>query len=196
MSTRIFVPRDAAAVAVGADEVAPRDRAGRGVEQPHRSRSSAPAAAACCGWSRWSRSRSTACATASLGVEADVDASSQHRARGYPADRIRRPSGPVEKIGFFATQTRLTFARCGVIDPQSLDAYRATGGYEGLEQALSLAPAGIVRRSGEPRACAAAAAPASPPASSGRRSSPPRPTRSTSSATPTKATAAPSPIAC
>src|SRR5262249_56388284 len=39
---------------------------------------------------------------------------------------------------------RLTFARCGVIDPLSLDAYRALGGYKGLERALSLTPAGIV----------------------------------------------------
>ena len=52
--------------------------------------------------------------------------------------------GPVEKIGFFARQKRLTFARCGVIDPLSLDAYRAHGGYVGLEQALALGGAGIV----------------------------------------------------
>jgi formate dehydrogenase iron-sulfur subunit len=52
--------------------------------------------------------------------------------------------GPVEKIDFFARQTRLTFVRCGVIDPLSLDAYRAHGGYVGLEQALALGGAGIV----------------------------------------------------
>ena len=52
--------------------------------------------------------------------------------------------GPVEKIDYFARQTRLTFARCGLIDPLSLDSYRALGGYKGLEKALSLTPAGIV----------------------------------------------------
>jgi formate dehydrogenase iron-sulfur subunit len=52
--------------------------------------------------------------------------------------------GPVDKIGHLARQTRLTFARCGVIDPLSLDAYRGLGGYKGLERAVSLTPAGIV----------------------------------------------------
>ncbi len=48
--------------------------------------------------------------------------------------------GPVEEIPFFKRQTRLTFARCGTIDPQSLDAYRAAGGLGGLKQALMLGP--------------------------------------------------------
>jgi formate dehydrogenase iron-sulfur subunit len=52
--------------------------------------------------------------------------------------------GPVDKIDYLARQTRLTFARCGLIDPLSLDAYRALGGYKGLEKALTLTPAGIV----------------------------------------------------
>src|SRR5262249_22716661 len=37
-------------------------------------------------------------------------------------------------------QTRLTFARCGVIDPRSLDDYRAHGGYQGFKRALELGP--------------------------------------------------------
>jgi formate dehydrogenase iron-sulfur subunit len=52
--------------------------------------------------------------------------------------------GVVDKIDYFARQTRLTFARCGLTDPLSLDSYRALGGYKGLETALSLTPAGIV----------------------------------------------------
>ncbi len=51
--------------------------------------------------------------------------------------------GPTEEIPFFARQTRLTFARCGVIDPLSLDAYEAHGGLAGLRGALA-DPAGIV----------------------------------------------------
>jgi len=46
--------------------------------------------------------------------------------------------GPVEEIPFFACQTRLTFARCGVIDPLSLDDYEAHGGLVGLKRALGL----------------------------------------------------------
>jgi formate dehydrogenase iron-sulfur subunit len=52
--------------------------------------------------------------------------------------------GPVDKIAYLARQTRLTFARCGLADPLSLDSYRALGGCKGLERALLLAPAGIV----------------------------------------------------
>jgi len=52
--------------------------------------------------------------------------------------------GPVEAIPFFARQTRLTFQRCGVIDPLSLDDYRAHGGLAGLHRALGMSPAEIV----------------------------------------------------
>ncbi len=52
--------------------------------------------------------------------------------------------GLTEEIPFFARQTRLTFARCGVIDPLDLAAYEALGGLNGLRRALSLPPAEIV----------------------------------------------------
>ncbi|MCO8145433.1 SLBB domain-containing protein [Rhodovulum tesquicola] len=52
--------------------------------------------------------------------------------------------GPVEAIPFLARQTRLTFARCGVIDPLDLGAYRAHGGLKGLARARTMAPADIV----------------------------------------------------
>lgn len=52
--------------------------------------------------------------------------------------------GPVEAIPFFARQTRLTFARCGVIDPLDLDDYAAHGGLAGLRRALGMDAAAIV----------------------------------------------------
>lgn len=52
--------------------------------------------------------------------------------------------GPVEEIPFFKRQTRLTFARCGTIDPGSLDAYAAAGGLAGLKRAIEIGPASIV----------------------------------------------------
>ena len=52
--------------------------------------------------------------------------------------------GDPEKIPFLARQQRLTFHRCGVIDPASVDDYRAHGGYRGLEAALKLDAEGIV----------------------------------------------------
>ncbi|MBY6139582.1 NADH-quinone oxidoreductase subunit NuoF [Leisingera daeponensis] len=52
--------------------------------------------------------------------------------------------GPVENIPFFARQTRLTFARCGVTDPLSLSDYEANGGLAGLRRAAAMSGAEIV----------------------------------------------------
>ena len=52
--------------------------------------------------------------------------------------------GLVEALPWMARQTRLTFARCGVIDPLSLADYEAHGGLSGLRQALDMDAAGIV----------------------------------------------------
>lgn len=54
--------------------------------------------------------------------------------------------GKAEEIPFLARQTRLTFARCGIIDPVSLAEYEAYGGLRGLRNALSLAPLEIVEQ--------------------------------------------------
>src|SRR5262245_27903938 len=51
--------------------------------------------------------------------------------------------GVPENLPFLKKQTRLTFARCGIVDPRSLDDYRAHGGYKGLERALAN-PAAII----------------------------------------------------
>jgi formate dehydrogenase iron-sulfur subunit len=52
--------------------------------------------------------------------------------------------GDVEALPWLADQTRVTFARAGIGDPLSLEDYRAQGGLQGLERALSLAPQQIV----------------------------------------------------
>ena len=46
--------------------------------------------------------------------------------------------GAVEEIPYLKKQQRLVFARCGKIDPLSLDAYRAEGGLAGLERSLQI----------------------------------------------------------
>jgi formate dehydrogenase iron-sulfur subunit len=52
--------------------------------------------------------------------------------------------GLVEELPWMKGQTRLTFARVGVIDPLSLEEYRAHGGLKGLERARGMTKAGIV----------------------------------------------------
>ena len=52
--------------------------------------------------------------------------------------------GMTEEIPYFAKQERLTFARCGIIDPLNLADYESHGGLAGLRKALDLKPAEIV----------------------------------------------------
>ena len=53
--------------------------------------------------------------------------------------------GLTEDIGYLKSQQRLTFARVGIVDPRSLDDYRAHGGYHGLENALGMSGAEVVQ---------------------------------------------------
>jgi len=53
--------------------------------------------------------------------------------------------GLTEAIRYFASQQRLTFARVGVTDPVSVADYEAHDGFKGLQQALTMAPADIVK---------------------------------------------------
>ncbi|OSQ35557.1 formate dehydrogenase beta subunit [Thalassospira mesophila] len=54
--------------------------------------------------------------------------------------------GPTEEIPFLKKQTRLTFARCGIIDPLSIEDYRAYEGFAGLDKAVTMKPADIVKQ--------------------------------------------------
>ncbi len=52
--------------------------------------------------------------------------------------------GLTEQIPYLARQERLTFARMGITDPLSLADYQAHEGFVGLRRALALAPDAIV----------------------------------------------------
>ena len=97
-------------------------------------------------------------------------------------------TGVPEEHPFLKEQTRLTFARCGIVDPRSLDDYKAHDGYKGLAKALAN-PVGIIEEITQSGLRGRGGA-GFPTASSGRPSPTPRRNVNTSSATPTKATAA------
>ena len=59
---------------------------------------------------------------------------------GEHALRIGRP----EAHPWFTGQTRLTFERCGIVDPVSAEDYRAHGGYVGLANVLEMGPQATV----------------------------------------------------
>ncbi|MCZ4353834.1 NADH-quinone oxidoreductase subunit NuoF [Roseovarius aestuarii] len=78
-------------------------------------------------------------------VEVEVDGQRHGFGPATPADAAAilegtsaLALGPVEDLDWMKRQTRLTFARCGVIDPLSLEDYSAHGGLKGLRRALTL----------------------------------------------------------
>ena len=142
MRPRIYVPRDAGAVAVGADEVA----AAIGREAVARELDLDIVRTGSRGlyWLEPMIEVETPAGRIAYGPVAPGDVaalldSGFPRGGAHPL-RLGRP----EDIPFIAGQTRLTFARCGIVDPRSLDDYRAHGGYRGLDRALALGPAAIV----------------------------------------------------
>jgi len=136
---RVFVPRDAAARALRADAVADAVAAEakrRGVEIELVRNGTRGMI-----WLEPLVEVETAAGRTSFGPvrPEDVPALFDAAFAGHPL-----ALGPVEAIPFFARQTRLTFARCGLIDPLSLEEYEAHGGLAGLRRALTMDGAGIV----------------------------------------------------
>jgi formate dehydrogenase iron-sulfur subunit len=65
-------------------------------------------------------------------------------AGGIPDSSHPKCAGLVEEIPYLQRQHRLTTTRVGLIAPDSLEQYRAQGGFAGLEKARELSPQGIV----------------------------------------------------
>jgi formate dehydrogenase iron-sulfur subunit len=135
MTLRIFVSRDAGAVAVGADEVAvafEQAAAKRGASIEIVRTGSRGLY-----WLEPMVEVATAQGRVAFGPVTDTDVTSVLDAMiadGAHALRL----GVTDEIPWLKRQTRLTFARCGVIDPRSVEDYRAQDGYKGLERALTL----------------------------------------------------------
>jgi formate dehydrogenase iron-sulfur subunit len=141
MTLRLFIPVDAGALAVGADEVAAAMRAAA-------ARQNAAIDVVRTGsrglyWLEPMVEVETASGRVGYGPVAPGDADGLVGAilDGRPhALRL----GLTEEIPWLKRQTRLTFARCGVVDPRSLEDCRAHDGCRGLERALSLKPEAVV----------------------------------------------------
>jgi formate dehydrogenase iron-sulfur subunit len=141
-AVKIYVPRDAAALGMGADQTA---RA-IATEAKHRGINVEVI-----------RNGSRGLLWLEPLVEVDVAGTrtaygpvqAQDVSALFDADFISGKShalghGATEQIPYFKRQERLTFARVGITDPRSLDDYLAHGGYRGPKTALSLKPADIV----------------------------------------------------
>jgi formate dehydrogenase iron-sulfur subunit len=142
VSARVFVARDAGALAVGADDVAmavANSAARRGIALEIIRTGSRGLY-----WLEPLVEVATPAGRVAYGPVApeDVDALLDAGLLDGGAHPLRL--GLSEEIPWLKRQTRLTFARCGLIDPLSLADYRAHGGYKGLERALSLGPQAII----------------------------------------------------
>ncbi|HET6838599.1 MAG TPA: NADH-quinone oxidoreductase subunit NuoF [Bradyrhizobium sp.] len=135
MTTRIFVPRDAGAVAVGADEVA------SALEQAAGKRGTAVEIVRTGSrglyWLEPMVEVETPKGRVAFGPVTTADVASVFEAMLADGPHALR-LGLAEEIPWLKRQTRLTFARCGVIDPRSVEDYRRHDGYKGLERALTL----------------------------------------------------------
>ncbi|MBO3762448.1 NADH-quinone oxidoreductase subunit NuoF [Ciceribacter sp. L1K22] len=144
MSVVVFVPGDAAAIAVGADKVAKaieQEAVARGLDVTIVRNGS----------------------RGMLWLEPLVEVRTDHQRLAYGPVKVSDVAGLFEAgfldgaehvlscgqtkdIPFLARQTRLTFSRCGVTDPLSLSDYRHYQGLKGLEKAVAMTPADIVKQ--------------------------------------------------
>jgi formate dehydrogenase iron-sulfur subunit len=135
MTMRIFVSRDAGSVAVGADEVAlafeqAAEKRGVAIEIVRTGSRGLY-------WLEPMIEVATVRGRVAFGPVAEAGTGSVLDAMVADAAHPLR-LGVADEIPWLKRQTRLTFARCGVIDPRSIEDYRTHDGYKGLESALTL----------------------------------------------------------
>ncbi len=142
MRLRLFVPGDAGAVALGSDEVAEalRRAAGRRNAAIEIVRNGSRGLY----WLEPMVEVETAAGRFAYGPVTVADAPGLLEAALSGRHEHPLHLGIAEEIPFLKRQTRLTFARCGIVDPGSLDDYRSHGGGKGLQRALTMAPPAIV----------------------------------------------------
>jgi formate dehydrogenase iron-sulfur subunit len=141
MKPRVFIPRDAGAVAVGADDVAAAIAAAareRSIEVDTVRTGSRGLY-----WLEPMVEVATTAGRVAYGPVMAADAAGLLEAALTDGAHPLR-LGLVGDIPWLKRQTRLTFARCGVIDPRSFEDHRAHGGCRGIERAVALGAAATI----------------------------------------------------
>jgi formate dehydrogenase iron-sulfur subunit len=136
MTVRIYIPRDAAAIALGAEKVVEAmagEIAARGLDATIVRNGSRGMH-----WLEPLVEVETAAGRVAYGPVKARDVASLLDAGLISGGAHPLCLGKTEEIPFLKRQTRLTFARCGVIDPLSLEDYRAHRGLLGLERAIAM----------------------------------------------------------
>ncbi|NVM87269.1 formate dehydrogenase iron-sulfur subunit [Variovorax sp. SG517] len=145
MSTiTVYVPRDSAALAAGADRVArciAKEAAARGLMLELVRNGSRGMF-----WLEPLVEVSTPAGRMAYGPVTPDDVAGLFDAGFLTGGRHPLALGPTEDIPYLKKQERLTFSRMGITDPVSLTDYQAYEGFAGLRRALALAPEDIVQQ--------------------------------------------------
>jgi formate dehydrogenase iron-sulfur subunit len=140
--TRVYVPRDAGALSMGAEAVA-RDIAAEAVlrgAQVEIVRNGSRGLY----WLEPFVEVETSAGRVAYGPVGQDDVAGLFQADFLNGRSHRLFLGKPEEIPYLARQERLTFARVGITDPVSVEDYEAHDGYRGLRRALEMTPAAIV----------------------------------------------------
>lgn len=142
MSVKVYVPRDSAALSMGADQVADavvREAAARGVDvQLVRNGSRGML------WLEPLVEVETEAGRVAYGPVTPDDVKGLFDASFTTGGEHALGHGRTDDMPWMQKQTRLTFERVGVTDPVDYDQYVATGGTVGLKKALQMEPSAIV----------------------------------------------------
>jgi formate dehydrogenase iron-sulfur subunit len=142
--TRVFVPRDSGALSMGAEavaraiatEAAVRNQAVTLVRNGSRGLY----------WLEPMVEVETAAGRVAYGPVTPAEVPGLFQAGFLTGGAHPLAHGPTEQIPYLARQERLTTARVGITDPVSIADYERHGGFRGLRNALTLAPAAIVEQ--------------------------------------------------
>ena len=143
MTVRVYVPGDAGATSVGADEVAraiAQEGARRGAALEVVRNGSRGAY-----WLEPLVEIATAAGRIGYGPVAAADVPGLFAADFLKGGKHPQLLGPPDRIAWFAGQQRLTFERVGIVDPANVADYVRHGGYQGLTRALSMTGAEVVQ---------------------------------------------------
>src|SRR5262245_60620721 len=138
MTTRLYVPRDAAALALGADAVASLLAQSGDVEVVRTGSRGLF-------WLEPMVEVATPGGRVAYGPVTPADVTSLFENDFLHGGEHHLGLGPTAEIPFLRKQERLTFARVGIVDPLSLDDYVAHEGYRGLKRALEMEGAAVVK---------------------------------------------------
>ncbi len=143
MKARVYVPGDAGATSVGADEAARaiREEAARRGAALEVVRNGSRGAY----WLEPLVEVATPAGRIAYGPVTAADVPGLFAADFLKGGKHPLLLGPPESLSWFAGQQRLTFERVGIVDPASVADYVQHGGYQGLSRALSMTGAEVVQ---------------------------------------------------